>query len=207
MRSIMIAVLTCACLWGQTVAEPRYITPPTFTANVPFIWGSTFWPPVSKPEVFRSASNFAVDLLGPIDTRPGCWGRADYQLKKITFRPPVGHRVRILRASGDLVSWARGRVPRGSYAGVLLGLQTTADEGSRRGDWLADNTMLYVQDVLSREPRTRSFDENVRAGGLLERDHVLVVKLASWLNDTDKPIHLEATLNLTYQWEKEESKQ
>jgi hypothetical protein len=152
-----------------------------------------------------AATNFADDLLGPVDTRPGCWGRADYAIHRITFRPPEGYRVRILRASGDLVSWARGRIARGAAFGVLLGLQTTAPEGSVRADLAADNTMLYVQDTASTKPTTRTFNEDVSAGSLLEPDHVLIVKLAAWLNETERAIHMEATLNLTYRWERETS--
>ena len=91
----------------------------------------------------------------------------------------------------------------GEAAAALVPMPLTA-----LGDGQAWNdpvVLQRLQDVLSREPRTRSFDDNVRAGGLLERDHVLVVKFASWLNDTEKTIHMEATLNLTYQWEKEET--
>lgn len=185
-----MAALACVSLLGQSSA-------PEWSRPAPVRIG------VEDGQTFRGASNFAVDLLGLVDTRPGCWGRADYELKRITFRPPAGYRVRILRASGDLVSWARGRVARGTEFGTLLGLQTTAPEGSQRADWLADNTMLYVQDAANVKPSTRHFDQDVSAGGLLEPDNVLVVKIASWLNTTGYPIHLEATLNLTYRWEKE----
>jgi hypothetical protein len=149
-----------------------------------------------------AASNFAIDLLGPIDTRPFCYGNADWRTWKITYRPPAGYRVRILRAQGDLVSWVRN-APEGTGAGVLLGLQTTAPEGSVRCDWCADGTFLYVQDSVStRVDHTRTpFNVDTRAGGLLERDNILVVKIAAWLNDTSQPVHSEVSMTLTYRWE------
>jgi hypothetical protein len=51
------------------------------------------------------------------------------------------------------------------------------------------------------EPVTRSFDWISRAGGLLEPDNTLVVKVASWLNTTGVPVHLEATYTLVFQYE------
>ena len=53
------------------------------------------------------SGNFAVDLYGVPDTRPGCWGYADSQEKTITFWPPSGLRVHITRLRGDLVAWVR----------------------------------------------------------------------------------------------------
>jgi hypothetical protein len=148
------------------------------------------------------AFNFAYDLYGTKDTRPGTWGTADVATWKITFAPPPGFRVRILRAHGDLIAWVRG-APEDTYAGVLLGFQTTAPEGSTKADLIADNTMLYIQDTVSRgRPCRAPFDVDVSAGGLLEEDNVLVVKIASWLNDTGKPVHAEVSATITYKFVK-----
>ena len=189
MRSALIAVLACASAFGKWQTS-EYRDPATLFARC------------QPLRVYSLAAHFSTDLLGPIDSRPGTWGHADYSTWKITFKPLAGHRVRILRAHGDLVSWVRG-APEDTYAGVLLGFQTTAPEGSARADWAADNTMLYVQDAVSRNrPARTAFNADVRAGGLLESDNVLVVKIAAWLNDTGQPIHSEVSVTLTYQFER-----
>jgi hypothetical protein len=58
--------------------------------------------------------------------------------------------------------------------------------------------------VTGSEPLRASFDREVSVNGLLESDNVLVIKVASWLNVTGKPIHMEPTFNVTYQFEREE---
>ena len=124
----------------------------------------------------------------------------------MTFRPPAGYRVRILRAYGDLLAWPRGVPPAGTFAGVLFGLQTTAAEGSTRADWLADNTMLYLQGAVSDRGRERlPFDVKI-SDGLLEPDNKLLYKFATWLNDTGLEIHMEASLTLVYRFELEVKK-
>ncbi len=147
---------------------------------------------------FNGANNFAGDIRGTPDTRPGCWGEAGYFVKTVTFHPPPGKRVKILRAYGDLLAWPRGKPPEGTFAGVLFGLQTTAPEGSVRADWLADNTFLYVQGAVSDKGRERLPINVTIADGLLEPDNKLYYKFAVWLNDTGKEIHLEASLTLVY---------
>ena len=56
---------------------------------------------------FAASSNFAADLYGAADTRPGCWGYSDVATWNITFRPPAGYAVRILSIHGDLVAWIK----------------------------------------------------------------------------------------------------
>lgn len=156
-------------------------------------------------QVYSAATNLTVDLLGVPDTRPDTWGTAGYSVKTITFTPPPGHRVRILRVYGDLLFWPIGKVEQGKFAGVLLGLQTTAPEGSVRMDWAADNTMLYIQDATGGGPRRSAFDYDVSVGGLLQPDHKLLVKMAVWLNDTGLPIHIEPSFVMVYRFEKNDN--
>jgi len=153
-------------------------------------------------QTYSAATNFTVDILGTLDTRPDTWGTAGYSVKAITFTPPPGHRVRILRVYGDLLFWPMGKVEQGKFAGVLLGLQTAAPEGSVRMDWAADNTMLYIQDATGGGPRRSAFDYDVSVGGLLQSDHKLLVKMAVWLNDTELPIHIEPSFVMVYRFEK-----
>ena len=145
-------------------------------------------------------TNFSADLYGQPDTRPDTWGTAEANYKAITFKPPDGYRVRILRVYGDYLIWPVGPVQSGRYAGALFGLQTTAPEGSVRADWAADNTLLYLQVATSGKPERAAFDVDVSAGGLLEPDHKLIVKMASWLNDTGMKIHMEPSFVVVYQF-------
>ena len=156
-------------------------------------------------QTYSAATNLSVDLKGTPDLRQDTWGTADYSIKTITFNPPPGHRVRILRVYGDFVSWPIGKVEPGKFAGVLLGLQTTAPEGSTRMDWGADNTMLYIQDATGGGPRRAAFDFDVSDAGLLQPDNKLLVKMAVWLNDTDLIIHMEPSFVMVYRYEKNDS--
>lgn len=169
--------------------------------------GPTLAPAATTLGPFSASSNFSVDLLGPVDTRPACYGNADFWNFAVTFNPPTGMRVRVLRLRGDLVSWPRiapGELPigTGKFAGVLLGFQTTAPEGSKSCDWCADNTMLYIQDATDGGPRRAPFNDDVRVGGLLGTDNKLVVKVAAWLNTTGHYIHIEPTFTVVYQYER-----
>ena len=156
---------------------------------------------------FLASSNYSVDLTGPKDTRADTWGTAAAYSAPIAFHPPAGYRVRVLRIRGDLVAWARvlpgEELPAtGSTAGVLVGFQTTALDGSARCVPCADNTLIYLQDAVSGSGRVRiPFDADVSTGGLLLPDNVLVVKVASWLNTTGKAIHLEPTFTVIYRFE------
>ena len=154
---------------------------------------------------YTASANFSFDLSGPVDTRVATWGTAEASIKYITFNPPTGYRVRILRASGDLVAWPMvldtyAPVKPGKYAGVLLGLSTTAPDGSVRGDFMADNCFMYIQAGLDAVPVRAAFDRKVDV--LLEADNKLAVKVASWLNTTGVPIHIEPTLTIVYRFER-----
>lgn len=153
-----------------------------------------------------ASANFSADLYGPVDTRLSCWGNAEAWIFQIAFRPPEGYRVRVLRLRGDLVSWPRvlkGEPPvaTGSYAGVLLSFHSTGPDASERCDYCAENHMIYVQDALSDKPVRTPYDMDTRIGGLLSADHKLNITVASWLNTTGYPIHIEPTFTVEYQYE------
>jgi hypothetical protein len=154
--------------------------------------------------LMSSAANFSADILGTPDTRPQTWGRAGVASWQIRFKPPVGCRIRITRVYGDFLIWPKGKVEAGKFAGALFGLQTTGPEGSARADLAADNTMLYVQTATGGSPARAAFDYDVGAGGLLGADHALVVKVAVWLNDTDREIHCEPTFTMVYTYERQD---
>ena len=144
--------------------------------------------------------------MGARDARPDTWGNSDAASWTIQFRPPAGYKVRILRLRGDLVAWPRvlpaeSPVPRGAYAGVLLGFMTTAPDGSLRCDPCADNTMLYIQQAVENAPARAPFDYD-KVNVLLEPHNKLLVKVAAWLNTTGKPIHTEPTFTVVYRYER-----
>jgi hypothetical protein len=171
---------------------------------------------------FVASSNFTADLSGTEDTRPGCYGTADVATWNITFAPPAGYAVRILAIHGDLVSWIKSlpgdpATPAESTAGVLLGIQSTPHATtSGRCDWCSDvatrlklltprpvvqgTTMVYIQDSVAQlAPKSRAqYDRPVNQ--LLEADNKLLVTVASWLNTTGKPIHIEPTFTVVYRW-------
>jgi hypothetical protein len=158
---------------------------------------------------YTVSGNFAGDLFGPVDTRPGTWGRADSAILPVTFKPPAGYRVRILSIRGDVVSWIK-TVPGGpptppeSAAGVLGAFQTPSASGSAQCDWCADGCLLYVQGaVTEKQPAGRVPFNYVRVDALLDSDNVLNAKMAAWLNNTEKPIHIEITYTIQFRYEKE----
>jgi len=124
----------------------------------------------------------------------------------MTFKPPAGYRVRILRLRGDLISWPRvlkGEAPvaAGSYAGVLLSFHSTGSGDSERCDYCADNHMVYVQDALSDKPVRTPYDMDTTIGGVLSADHKLNITIAGWLNTTGYPLHIEPTFTVEYRFE------
>jgi hypothetical protein len=123
-------------------------------------------------------------------------------IKKITFRPPFGYRVRIIRIYGDFLIWPVGKVADGRFAGALFGAQNTGYEGSKHSDWAADNTFLYVQVATGGQPARAAFDYKTKHGGLLQADNALDLKMAVWLNDTELPIHMEPSFTVVYRFEK-----
>lgn len=152
---------------------------------------------------YSVASNLSADLRGTPDSRPDTWGEAGSTLHTITFFPPPGYQVRILRVYGDFLAWPRQCTPpAGTYAGVLWGLQSTAPEGSVRADYAADNTFLYLQHATNGQVARTEFDHVTRDGGLLQADNKLISKMAVWLNDTKCHIHMEPSWTMVYQFEK-----
>lgn len=166
--------------------------------------------PVLGP--YTAAGNFSVDLAGTFDTRPDTWGRADAIVKALTFAPPTGYRVRILGIHGDFIAWptdgANGAaaVQPGRCSGILVSAFNTDDGGSVRADWMADNTLMYAQSATCGPAMRGDFSADLLGvqNARLAEDNRLLWKMASWLNDTDRMIHIEVTFsNLIYQFEPE----
>ena len=80
----------------------------------------------------------------------------------------------------------------GGGAVALFGLNTTGT-GRPPG---------YIQAPTGGAPDRAPFNFHVQAGGPLGPDHTLVVKVIAWLNDTERPIHIEPTFTVVYQVER-----
>lgn len=168
---------------------------------------------------YVGANNFAADLLGELDTRPSTWGRADFTTLEITYEPPPGYRVRILEVNGivDAHYWPNNDVftqapsilsfsePVGS-AGVLgaVGAEhPNMASGSIRADWLADNTWAYAQGVLPLQgvfPVATPRLMNTVTNNVLGPEHKLYYTLATWLNTTERRVHVEMTASIVYEF-------
>lgn len=171
---------------------------------------------------YVGANNFAADLLGDLDTRPSTWGRADFATLEITYAPPPGYRVRILEVNGivDAHYWPNNHLLNSDISGgtIFSHSQPVGDagvlgavgsehpnnaSGSIRADWLADNTWAYAQGVLPLQgvfpvttPRLMPQVKN----NLLGPDHKLYYTLATWLNTTERRIHVEMTASVVYEF-------
>lgn len=146
------------------------------------------------------ATNQADDITGVPDTRLYTWGTAGAVEHAIVFEPPEGCRVRVVRVYGDAIAWPVGSVEPGKTAGVLWGLRTTAPEGSKWTKQAADNTMVYFQFGTRGEVARISFDQQIPNGRLGE-DHTLISKVAAWLNDTGRAIHIEPSFVIVFRFE------
>ncbi len=163
---------------------------------------------------FSASTNFAADLMGVQDERPGTWGLTEAVTQTVQFVPTKpGWRTRIIKVYGDFIAWPKGFIPTkypdslqdpkvGYYAGVLWALTTTAAQGSQRVLPGADNCMIYLQNSVRVDTVRAAFSEDVGYGGLLEPDNKLQSTMAVWLNTLGIPVHMEATWVTVYQFEK-----
>jgi hypothetical protein len=153
---------------------------------------------------FSVGVNFAVDLAGVPDTRPGTWGNTGFAQNLATFSPPAGYRVRVLRVYGDFIGFPKSGVPAaGTACEIGWGLKSTAPDGSSRLSTGYDNSFIWLQNVItSGSPSCRAaFDHNVESGGLLPPDNKLISQTFVALNTTGLVIHMEPTFTMIYQFE------
>lgn len=160
---------------------------------------------------YTATANFADDLAGAPDLRPETWGTAGVSEHVLTFNPPEGYRVRILRIRGDFVLWPTKRelgpaiAPEGTFMGALSSVLTSAPSGSSRADFLADNALFYVQLATEKRAVRAIIEVDLSAveNALLPPDHKLRFFHAVWLNDTGLAGHMETTLSqIVYQFER-----
>jgi len=155
------------------------------------------------PSEIRTVSgNFADDLIGTPDTRPGTWGTAEAVMHSVQFHPPEGCAVKIWSITGDLVAWVRSW----SYykAGVLVGIHRILWNG--RNPWAAcdyctEDVILYRQlGVDGFRAYTTEFDRHFKQGMMVGPDNQLRFKHAVWLNETGQAVHMETTWMIEFQW-------
>src|SRR5436305_2975704 len=108
---------------------------------------STAFALCQDPGTIRKATgNFVTDIKGEVDTRPDTWGTAGLVVKTMTFDPPSGCIVEILRVLGDFVIWPDFLpVPAGKQAGALLSLTPTTVYVCPSSDYTEDSSLLYLQ--------------------------------------------------------------
>ncbi len=153
---------------------------------------------VGRPCVFTS--NIAFDDSGLPDDRPTTWGTTAAVRVPFHFSPPPGYRVAILHVRGDLIGWARGPVPEGTFAGILWGLQNSSSGPATTVDLAAQGCYIYHQGAVGRERERVDFDEDTRDVGLLDPDNVLWSVQALFLNDTGRTIHQEISVLVTFRF-------
>jgi hypothetical protein len=111
--------------------------------------------------------------------------------------------VVITHLMGDFIAWPLGDVVKGNQAGVLVSVERTnapdawADNPSKLVDFAAPGYFLYVQAGTDGSPARMAFDTNV-IEGTLAQDNVLEFKMAEYLNNTDRKVHMEVSFNVTF---------
>lgn len=148
--------------------------------------------------------NYPFDSAGEPDTRPGTWGNTSYDDGKIQFlNVPDGKRVRIMRIYGDFVCWPHGDVSPGKFAGCLFGIITTASGQSPYATFSQSGCMAYLQTAVGADMARLHFDFDTEAAGLLEADHVMLVRRALFLSELGNGcvVHMEPSFIVEFAYE------
>lgn len=158
--------------------------------------------PVLGP--YSVAQNFSVAMAGYPDTRPTTWGSSGFVQNVLTFYPPPGYRVHVLRVYGDFIAWPKaGVMGPGTYCEVGWGLKSSLPDGSVRASYGYDNSFVWLQNVVlpgNTSPRL-AFDLDVRVGGLLGLDNLLISQMFVAVNTSGLEIQEEPTFVVVYQFE------
>lgn len=161
---------------------------------------------IDKTCVF--STNTPYDGPDEPDTRKGTWGNAGYDDLPIPFvGVPRGYRVRITRVYGDFIAWPHGRPIPDTYAGALFGIiASSATQSPFVGPGLGSSKcfIFLQQGVSALMPARAPFDFQVQGGGLLDRDNIMIVRRASFLNEMGVPIHMEPTFVVEFRYEKDD---
>lgn len=152
------------------------------------------------------STNYAYDMVGETDTRPGEWGTAgsaDWMM--VWHDVPPGMRVKILHIAGDgIAAPSHGDMPPGTRAYALFGLLTTDAVASPLADFSSNGCMLFTNTPVSNAGERVPINQDVY-NGLLAKDNTLHLRAALFLNDSGISIHEELTLVITFAYVSEES--
>jgi hypothetical protein len=188
-------------------------------AQQPLLHLATGVPVSSNPrqQIMRIAGNYGGDLFGTLDMRfpgvpcgygPCIWGFAAVIQMPIQFYPPSGKQVRILSIQGDTIAFIKNLgnerpIPIDTASGFLVGFQDTINGQSPYCNYCNSGTLLYLQDsITDKVPKTRiAYNVDYKDPAVLDSDNVLLVTLATFLNNTTRAIHLEVTYNIVFQFE------
>jgi hypothetical protein len=138
------------------------------------------------------STNFSFDIQGPPND-PG------FEFGNITFKPPTGYSVQILRVYGDFATIPNGTPIPGGMCGMLFGIETTAVAASKFADYAADGCFLFVQLFTKGEAQRASYDREI-VGVVLAADNVFQMKTACFLNTLGVSMHMEPSLIIVYRF-------
>lgn len=138
------------------------------------------------------STNFSFDIEGPPND-------SGFEFGNITFRPPAGYSVQILRVYGDFATIPNGIPVPGGMCGMLFGIETTAVAASKYADYAADGCFLFVQLFTHGEAQRASYDRKIK-GVVIASDNVLQLKSAVFMNTLGVSIHSEPSLIIVFQY-------
>ena len=141
--------------------------------------------------------NHSDDLLGT--PKAGEWGVSDQAVHPYRFSPPSGYRVRVLRIRGDVQGFIRN--PTAYCAGTMWAMHAQLATPPQVDEFVDPTLLLWVQDATCRGASFR--DPVDRPVNQLLKTPELVSKVATFLNETGQPVHIEASFTITYQFERE----
>jgi len=159
------------------------------------------------------SGNFPRDLYGVLDTRmagqscnigPCIWGYADSDDCPIVFDAPAGYSVVIVSIEGNVTFGIKsmpGTTPPDpwSWSGILGALYLPSMVGGAGCNECASGVPVYVEDVLAVTGGNHSTPFHFHGALALAADNTIVARLASYLNNTTWPIHMEITYTFAFQ--------
>jgi hypothetical protein len=142
--------------------------------------------------VFVNVPFDSAGILCSASVSGDVWGLCDSRSVSIVFE---GVPVIVQRIDGDFIGWLRGAAPAGTHAGMLVSFCRSDAGNDPDVSYSASGCFVYVQGSAGSGDFRGTYSE---AGGPLAADNALVVKLAEFLNDSGRSLHLEATARIWF---------
>jgi hypothetical protein len=146
---------------------------------------------------FTKTHNHSDDLLG--GRKPGEWGVSAQATHAYKFHPPAGYRVRLLSIHGDTQGFIRNPSP--YCAGAMWAIHAEVVTPPQVDEFVDPTLLFWVQDAACRGAAFR--DPVDRSINQLLRTPEVISKVATFLNETGQPVHIESSFTLVYQFERE----